>query len=233
MPVFLNQRQPQLTEFMDRDDCDPVLLENTYRQFRTINLLLSQWKQVYTDYIKPKMNAGDSYTLLDVGFGGGDIPIKIAEWAAEDGYDLNITAIDTDLRACEYAWEFLQSDSVTFKNIASSELVEQGASFDFVISNHMLHHLTEEEALPLLSESKSMATQLVLFNDIERSDLGYALFNIFSRLIFRKSFITADGLISIKRSYTLEELQKMAPASWSVKRKFPFRLLMFYEPAKH
>lgn len=230
MPVFLHQRQPQLTEYMDRPDCDPVLLENTYRQFRTINLLLSQWKQVYKTYLRPKMEPGKTYTLLDIGFGGGDIPLKLAEWSSKDGYDLKITAVDTDPRTLEFARQAgKKADSVTFKNVSSTELAHQGASFDFVISNHMLHHLTDQEVRSLLSECKLMASQLVLFNDIERSDIGYVLFNLFSRLLFRKSFITADGLISIKRSYTYQELMKLVPEKWRVRRKFPFRLLLIYD----
>ena len=103
MPFFLSKRQPDLIEFMDREDCDPVLLENTYRQFATINLLLSQWKRIYTNELLPMMQEGITYTLLDIGFGGGDVPIRLAEWAEKDGLDLIITAIDTDKRAYNFA----------------------------------------------------------------------------------------------------------------------------------
>lgn len=228
MPIFLGERQPQLIEQMDRDDCDSKLLDNTYRQFSTINLLLSQWKRIYKNELKPLMNQSQTYSLLDIGFGGGDVPIKLNEWAVKDGFDLQITAIEIDKRSYEYAKQLQTSDSITFRHCSSTDLVQQHQSFDFVISNHVLHHLNRELTKKVLSEAKSMARQKVIFNDIKRSDIGYFLFS-FGALIFRRSYIRVDGLTSIKRSYTYKEMKKMAPAGWFAKKIFPFRLLLIYE----
>lgn len=229
MPVFLSKRRPNLIEYMDRDDCDPQLLENTYRQFATINLLLSQWKRLYKNELRPLMHKGETYSLLDIGFGGGDVPLKLSEWAKKDGLDLKITAIETDQRAFEFARQLEAPNQVTFRHCSSTDLVSQSHTYDFVISNHVLHHLPENQALKILDEAKSLAVQKVIFNDIERSDIGYFLFASFARLIFRNSFIVTDGLISIKRSYTRAELAEVAPAGWKVQRLFPFRLLLKYD----
>ncbi len=229
MPFFLSHRQPNLVEFMDKDDCDLIKLENTYRQFSTINGLLSNWKRIYNNRLKPMMkDAGRSYTLLDIGFGGGDIPLAISSWAKNDGIKLQITAIETDPRAFQYAQSLQNESSVSFLNCSSTDLVNDHKLFDFVISNHVLHHLDKESTLEILNEAKTLANTLVIFNDIERSDLGYLLFNVFSRPLFWNSFITADGLTSIKRCYTKNELQHLAPINWQVERSFPFRLLLTY-----
>lgn len=45
MPLFLSSRDTDGTEKMDDPDCDQAELENTYRQFQTINALISQWKK--------------------------------------------------------------------------------------------------------------------------------------------------------------------------------------------
>ncbi|WP_421772891.1 class I SAM-dependent methyltransferase [Gracilimonas sp.] len=229
MPVFLSKRRPNLIEYMDRDDCDPQLLENTYRQFSTINLLLSQWKRIYKNELRPLMHKGKTYSLLDIGFGGGDVPLKLSEWANKDGLELQITAIETDQRAFEFARQLEAPNQVTFQHCSSTDLVSQSRTYDFVISNHVLHHLAEDQLLQVLDEAKSLSLQKVIFNDIERSDIGYFLFANFARLIFRNSFIVPDGLISIKRSYTIKELKQVAPAGWQVQRLFPFRLLLKYD----
>ena len=229
MPLFLSKRRPKLIEYMDREDCDPQLLENTYQQFATINLLLSQWKRIYRKELRPLMKENRTFTLLDIGFGGGDVPIKLYEWAKKDGIDLKITAIETDKRAYDFARKLNTPGQIIFKHTSTSELVSKSASFDFVISNHVLHHLTDDQTTHILEEAKSLASQKVIFNDIERSDVGFALFNTFARMIFRNSFIVADGLISIKRSYTKGELKEVIPEDWLVKRLFPFRLLLMYD----
>lgn len=230
MPIFLEQRNENLKERMDDPDCNREELFNTYKQFSVINSLISRWKHIYNNGIRPAcQNPLRTYTLLDIGFGGGDLPIKISRWAKDDSIKLNITAIETDARACEYIERKNTSGDIQFRQISSSELMKERKSFDFVISNHLLHHLREEELQQLLHEARKLSNIRVLFNDIERSDLGYLLFNVLSRPIFRSSFITDDGLTSIKRSYTLKELQAQVPAGWIVKRIFPYRLLLSYD----
>jgi len=233
MPFFLAQRDTDSSERMDDPNCDHAELENTYRQFSTINSMISGWKHIYRKYIKAEFSARNrSYSLLDIGFGGGDIPLKLAKWAADDGIPLNITAIETDPRAVAFVETLNTPDNIQFEHCSSTDLLHRGQQFDVVISNHLLHHLNANQFQNILKESKQLSKKKVIFNDLERSDSAYLLFNVFSRPAFRSSFITHDGLTSIKRSYTLKELKKQAPEDWSVQRLFPFRLLLQYEHVK-
>ncbi|MEX2477741.1 MAG: methyltransferase domain-containing protein [Gracilimonas sp.] len=229
MPSFLSRRQPDLAEEMDRDDCNPALLENTYQQFPLINKLLSRWKWVYKRELLPLMAEKRTYTLLDIGFGGGDVPVKLATWAKKDGIQINITAIDTDRRALDFVQEKYPERLINWRHASSTDLIQKKERFDFVISNHLLHHLKNEQILTILKEARELAVQKICFNDIERNDAGYFLFNIFSRMVFKDSFITKDGLTSIKRSFTKNELEELTPDGWNVKRVFPFRLLLSYD----
>jgi hypothetical protein len=42
----------------------------------------------------------------------------------------------------------------------------------------------------------------------------------------RRSFLYADGRLSIRRSYTVDELRAAAPAGWQVEAARPFRVLL-------
>lgn len=230
MPFFLSKRRPELVEYMDRDNCDRKLLENTYRQFSMINTLISGWKNIYRNEIKPLLQKGTKTSLLDIGFGGGDIPIKLSKWAKTDGYELKITAIETDERALNYVQTHQKNpESVSFRNCSSSTLIEEQAKFDIVISNHLMHHLTDSELLHLMQETKQLTHRKILFSDIERSDFGFVLFSGFAESFFRNSLIAKDGRISIRRSFTKSELESIIPNDWKVKRQFPFRLQLIYE----
>lgn len=230
MPIFLQQRDTEAREHMDDPNCDREELFNTYRQFSTINSLISRWEKIYNQEIRPACaDASRTYRLLDIGFGGGDLPIKISNWARRDHINLEITAIDSDSRAFEFVQHLEVPEKVTFKAISLSELLKGDSSFDFVISNHLLHHLRIDDLQKILDDASSLSRKKVLFNDIERSDVGYLLFNLFSRPLFRSSFITEDGLTSIRRSYTAQELEAIVPSSWTVSKIFPYRLLLSYE----
>lgn len=226
MPLILSHRAAGLQEYMDRSDCDFTKLENTYRYFGYINTLLSRWKQIYKEMIRPFALQNRTATVLDIGFGGGDIPLKLAYWSAKDKIDLKITAIDPDERAFNFAKKQVAPENVTFLNCAVGELT--GKQFDFVISNHLVHHLDPKELTEILEQSKRLSKQAVIFNDIRRSDLGYLFFHG-TWPLFRDSFITPDGLTSIKRSYTYKELKGTIPDDWRVRKLFPFRLLLMYE----
>ena len=209
------------------DDCDPQQLNNTYRHFRTINRLLSQWRVIYKQEIKPVLEQLQRpATLLDIGFGGGDVPIHILEMAKKDGFELSITAIETDARALNFVASIDSPKEITFLHCSSNDLVQQKMTYDFVLSNHLVHHLDEQTFTSVLNDAQLLASQKVLFNDIERSDIGYALYAIFSRLLFRNSFVVYDGSLSIRRSFTLSELKAITPSDWRVRRIFPFRLLL-------
>lgn len=228
MPLFLSQRDTTSQERMDNPDCDLQELQNTYRQFSTINSLISQWYSIYKGEIRPFLQQNYPTTLLDIGFGGGDIPIKLARWASNDGLDLRITAIDPDPRAFNFVRGLDRTQNIEFLQCQLSDLDPSVQQFDFVISNHLVHHLNRKELLEILSQAKELTNESVIFNDIHRSDWAYLLFSIFSRPVFRSSFITADGLTSIRRSYTQEELSNITPDDWQVETVFPFRLMLKY-----
>ena len=225
MPYFLQHRHGQLREHMD-GDCDVQRLERTYTQFSVVNQLLAGWQIVYKTYLQPVLSSGHT-RLLDIGSGGGDLARQLAAWAARDGYSLEITMSDPDARAYRYAAKRALPPNVRLLGSHSAELLAAGERFDVIVSNHLLHHLTKEELESLCADSQQLATKLVVHNDIRRSDLAYLGFSL-SKLFFRRSFVTNDGLRSIRRSYTRTELEQISPNGWRVETLFPYRNLLLW-----
>lgn len=226
MTFFLSNRDRESRERMDDPDCDLQTLQNTYRQFSTINNIISRWHAIYKKHIRPALNPQKTTTLLDIGFGGGDIPIKLAQWANDDDLKLEITAIDPDPRALQFVQALDHPANISFLQCSYSEITDR--QFDFVISNHLIHHLISPELTQILDKAKQMSNHKVIFNDLRRSDWAYLFFGLFARPAFRNSFITEDGLTSIKRSYTASELKEAVPDGWDVASQFPFRLLLSF-----
>lgn len=215
---------------MDQPNCNKVLLFNTYQQFSTINRLISGWQHIYRNHIRPVLSdSSKKYSLLDIGCGGGDIIKMIDRLAKNDGIKLQITGIEPDGRALEYLSDQKWPENISFINATSDDLTRENRSFDIVISNHLMHHLKEPELKTVCEDAQKLVSKKVIFNDIERSDFGYASFKVVATPFFRNSFIVEDGLTSIKRSFKKEELKRALPKSWQVHRQFPFRLLALYE----
>ena len=162
-------------------------------------------------------------TLVDVGCGGGDVALRLAQLARRDGVRLRVTGIDPDPRACGFALR-ARDPRVAFECTTAAELVRRGERFDAVVSNHLLHHLSREELPPFLEATRALAGCVVAHNDIRRSDVALVAFGAFA-LPFRGSFIREDGLRSVRRAYTQAELERAAHG-WVVRRLEPFRLVL-------
>lgn len=214
---------------MDQPGCDADLLANTYRQFRQINPVISRWHFIYKRYLLPCFEAGKPHTLLDIGFGGADILLRLSGWAKSDGIDLHITGIDIDERAVRYAQSLPRDPKIKYKLTSLRSLAEENETYDLVISNHLLHHLDEAGLPAMLKLTSSLAGRRVVFNDIERADLAYLGFHLLTGPLLRNSFARPDGLRSIRRSYTKSELVDAVPAGWQVHRIFPYRLLLLHD----
>jgi 2-polyprenyl-3-methyl-5-hydroxy-6-metoxy-1,4-benzoquinol methylase len=218
--LLLRRRRTDLVELMDRPDCDPAALENTYRHFRKLNRMIAGWRRIYVRVIRPRLKEGPA-TLVDIGCGGADVPAYLTSLAERDGLDLTATGIDPDPRAIRHArrntsLEILQSDS--------GSLAMSGRGFDFVISNHVMHHLDQEALTDLFRDSERLAGCAAIHNDILRDDMGLAGFSLLG-LAFPGSFIRPDGLMSIRRSYTRAELRDRLPEGWRAESLVPYRLL--------
>lgn len=223
--VPLRERAADAVEEMDASDCDPVRLENTYAQFALVNRLVSGWRRLYRTELLPRLSATAPSTLLDIGCGGGDVAVLLATWAARDGKQLLVTAIDPDERAYRFASKRPRTAGVTFRQASSAELVSEGLEFDVVISNHVLHHVPATELQQFLTESASLSRGTVIHNDLRRSMVAYAIFAVASLPLMR-SFIRQDGLTSIRRSYRPHELNAVTPPDWTAERRFPFRTVL-------
>lgn len=221
----LRQRATGAVENMDLPYCDARRLERTYRQFGTVNRLFAGWRGLYTRELRPLLQRTAACTVLDIGSGGGDLAITLAKWAARDRLELEVTGIDPDSRAHAFASGRPKLAGVRFRRAHSADLVREGNRFDVVISNHVLHHLGPLELTALLADSQTLARRLCLHNDLRRSLAAYALFSV-AALPFTGSFIRADGLTSIRRSFTPAELAMLAPPGWRVQLQSPFHQLL-------
>jgi len=226
MSLLLRRRATGLREAMDDPACDGERLRATYAQFAVVNRWLAGWRGVFECWLEPRAHPGA--TLLDVGCGGGDVARNLATWSAAAGVPLVVTAVDPDARAMAFARGRGPCKRVRYRRATVEDLLADGERFDFVVSNHVLHHLSEAEVPGFLAATASLARVAALHNDLRRNALALAAFAPL-RPLFLGSFIVPDGLRSIRRAYRPDELRALAPEGWRVECMPPFRALLAYE----
>lgn len=227
--MSLATRAESLTELMDDPDCDPRRLAATLRRFEFVNRLVTGWGGVYQAVLRPYLAGLDRPArVLDLGSGGGDLVRRLAAFARRDGLDVQWVGADPDPRAHDVALAAEPVPDVSFRCADAGALAREGDTFDVVVSNHVLHHLGDDLAR-FLTDSRSLARVLVVHSDIARSRVAYALYSVGILPFAPGTFLLTDGLRSIRRSYTPEELQTVLdhadPGNWSVRTPAAFRLL--------
>src|SRR6218665_1707671 len=235
MSADLSARARHARELMDDPLADQRMLERTYLRFALVNRIVSRPGLLYRRGIRPRSAPGRMLRILGVGAGGGDLCRSIAAALRRDEFCGDVTALDPDPRAIDWAQAHDGGAGIRYRIASTSDLVEADERFDVIVSNHLLHHLTEGELQALLEDPRRLAgpSGLVVHCDIARGRGTYALFAAgtlpFSGNLLRGSFIRADGLTSIRRSYTVPELRDAAPSSWQVRAGFPSRLELRWE----
>ena len=216
-----------LTERMDDPNCDAEGLNRTYAQFGTLNRLVSAWRRAYVQHVRPALQAGAALhgraRLVDVGCGGGDVTLRLHDWAVRDGIPVETVGMDPDGRALAFARERWQGSSVSGFEGWVEDALGTLPPADMVVSNHVLHHLTPDGLPGFLDDCRRLSCGRVLHSDLARSRLSHAGFSLLG-LAFRGSFVREDGLTSIRRSFTRQELQAEVGVAGQVEAIMPFRL---------
>lgn len=235
MRVDLRARAVDARELMDAPDADPRMLARTYLQFGLVNAVVSRPGAVYRRDIRPRARRR-RVRILDVGAGGGDLCRALARRLGRDRLAAEITALDADERATAWAAAHDNGAGVRYRCARVDDLVRAGETYDIVLSNHLLHHLDDGERQQILDGTRRLVAPggLAVHHDIARSRSAYTLFAAgtapFTWNLLAGSFIRADGLTSIRRSYTAREIAAVAPG-WTVRSSLPARLELRWERA--
>ena len=197
-------------ELMDRHDADPKRLKKTIEQFDLLNRLFSAALPLFRRQILPMMLEDPQrvWTVLDFGAGGCDIDRAIVRLCRKKGLKVKITALDLDPRVLPWAQDLCR-DYPEIEPITGSvfDLANLG-DFDFIVSNHTLHHFTYPQVRRTVELCLAHARRGFLLNDLRRSFWAYVGYTIFTGLFVRGSLAFYDGRLSIRRGFTVKELEE-------------------------
>lgn len=176
--------------------------------------------------------AGDdgAPTLLDVGTGLADVPKRAAAAAAQMGVALTTIGVDDELSLVAAA-----RDCVTFGVCASGfALPFRDHSIDIVLCSQVLHHFDWADAERLLRELNRVANRAVIVSDLRRSWIAAAGFWLVAVLVRFHPVTRHDGVISVLRGFTAEDLRRVVRAATgvtpTVHRRLGFRLTARWTP---
>ncbi|HYB70752.1 MAG TPA: methyltransferase domain-containing protein [Candidatus Bathyarchaeia archaeon] len=149
-------------------------------------------------------------TVLDVGTGAGDIPRALVRWARREGRRIRVFALDRDAATLQIAARIVREyPEITFLRGDALALPIRPGAVDLTISAMTLHHLEPDAGARYLVEMDRAARVGFVVNDLVRSRIAHAVVWLITRFITRSAISRHDGPLSVRRSYTPPEVDRL------------------------
>lgn len=179
------------------------------------------------DFLARGTRGMSGFSLLDVGFGQGDMLRRIARWARKKGLEAELVGVDLNEKSETVARAATPADLVI--DYRTGDYADQGR-FDFIVSSLVTHHMTDTQLLDFLRHMESESGRGWLVNDLHRRLFPYLGFPLLARLLGVHRIVREDGQLSIARSFRPEEWRSILAEAGiptgaaRIRRYFPFRL---------
>ena len=206
-------------ERLDVESPSRDLVEGSYRFLSFINRRLGgvrATRRAFEEFA-PGWGPSQKIRVLDVASGTGDIPATLAKWDPR----LEFTCLD--VRADPWGRVGVRASAL--------RLPFRDGSFDYVITSLFLHHLGDEAAASALREFDRVARRGLVMNDLLRRRRLYWWTKFFT--LFGNEIVRYDGPLSVLKSFTVEELRRLAAPYPYLKTRvcFGHRVILYGEKA--
>ena len=151
--------------------------------------------------------------ILDVGTGRGDMPLAFS------GRGWSTVGTDTNADVLGVARRETSSDPlVEIVEGDARALPFDDATFDVAHCSLLVHHLDPADATLALRELRRVARRGVVVNDLRRGLLPFVATGASVAALGRSRVTRTDGLASVRRAYTVAELDRLLETAGLVPR---------------
>lgn len=202
------RHRSQALERLDTGDYSPEEYARWQHEMRLVHSFWGEGRALKNSLIRHVRDSGSHYvSVLDVGAGTGSV-LKLIKKALADR-DIHAIAAETSDEALRIVRREQKKTGILPVKCSGLQLPFPDHSIDYVLCTLVLHHLSDDEAVEWLGEMCRVARRRFFAVDLNRHPLGYYGWRLISPLLFQR-FTRDDGALSIFRSFTAEELLKIA-----------------------
>jgi ubiquinone/menaquinone biosynthesis C-methylase UbiE len=191
-------------------------LRRVHRDLRWVNRWLGGHAATGA-VLDPLFEAAERLRILDVGTGGGDVPVDLVRRGAARGCRVEVVGLDADPTAVAAARARLDG-RFGAEGRGRIRLVEGDArslpftdgAFDVSTTTLVLHHFHGPAAPAVLREMDRVARLGIVVNDLHRHRLAHAGIYLLTRLLGMDPMVQADAPLSVRRGFRRRELAALA-----------------------
>jgi SAM-dependent methyltransferase len=214
---------------LSRRATDPELLDEGVPEDEALRSLgdirfVNRWlgnRRAMLRAVRPFLLGSPRPRLLDVGCGSADVPAYLGRSLGRP-----VLVVGTDIKLLH-----LQAAPPSVQRVVGNvhALPFAPESFDVVTASLFLHHFDGPAVASVLKALYGLARRALVINDLQRAWLPYLFGKAAFRPLFRSHVSVQDGLLSIRRAFTPDELfrafEEAGLPAVQIRRTWPFRLL--------
>lgn len=232
MGGLLTPRRRYDTELLDSRTDDDELVLRTVHDIRRSNTAFRGAHAAVAELALYFAQLPREATLLDVGTGLGDVPRAAVAVARRYNVALRTIGVDTAPTIARVA-----APSVSYAVCASGlTLPFRSASVDIAMCSQTLHHFRGADETALLREMNRVARVAVVVSDLRRSWIAAGGFWLASWPLRFHRVTRHDGVLSVLRGYTRDEMAAAVFTAVGVRptvhQRLGFRITTSWTPTR-
>lgn len=191
-------RRADLPEQMDADDLPLPVYAALLADLARVNRLTLARRPTLA-WLAEATRGRDSFSLVDVGFGHGDMLREIARWAQARGLAAQLTGIDLNPRSAPVA--AAATDPALGIRYLTGDAAALAGTPDFIVSSLVAHHMVDAELVGFLRWMEATAVRGWFVNDLHRHPVAWAGFRALGALLRWHPIVRHDGALSVRRAF--------------------------------
>jgi 2-polyprenyl-3-methyl-5-hydroxy-6-metoxy-1,4-benzoquinol methylase len=165
-------------------------------------------------------------SVLDIGFGGGDMLAEIARWGERRGVAVELAGLDRSPWAARHA----TAAGVRARFITADLFdLPEAERFDVVLCSLFTHHLRDEALVRFLLWVPGRARRGWLISDLHRHWLPWGFVWGAVRVLRMDPMVVHDSTVSIARGFTRADWERLVAEAGVAARidwAFPFKWIV-------
>jgi 2-polyprenyl-3-methyl-5-hydroxy-6-metoxy-1,4-benzoquinol methylase len=211
-------------ELMDADDLAPEIYAAVISDLARVNTI-TMARPMTLRWLERATGGLSGFSVVDVGFGHGDMLRAIAAWAMAQGLAARLTGVDLNPRSAPVAAAATDPAlGIRYVTGAAEALDERP---DFIISSLVAHHMADDELVGFIRWMEATAVRGWLINDLHRHWLAWAGFRALATLLRWHPIVRHDGALSVRRAFVRSDWEHLLAAAGvagiEVRWHLPFR----------
>ena len=193
-------------EILDGDDVGPDTYDAVMNDLASVSrVMLAHAPTIgFLERATRGLARGSGISVLDVGFGEGDLLRRIGRWARRRGLRAELAGIDLNPRSADAARA--RTPATMPIDYRTGDVFGCDRQADFIVSSLFAHHLDDAGVVRYLGWMQRHARSGWFINDLHRHELAYHGFGVAARLARWHPIVRQDGMLSVARGFR--------PADW-------------------